>query len=315
MVKAVIAADEFLNERGAPPSVHDLAFVPCHDLEALSEALREAEALVVRRTKVTESLLRASPRLRLVQQVGIGVDGIDLAAAARLSIPVANTPRAVTTAVVEHAFLLLLAAARGFLPQNDRLRRGEWSTLEVWESMELADSTLGIVGFGSIGKGIARRALAFDARVLVHTRTQPAEPPDGVRFVELERLLRESDAVVLAVPLTEKTRGLIGRRELELMKPSSLLVNIARGAVVDEDALLESLQAGRLRAAALDVFTREPLPPDSPWRSLPNVVATPHYGGASSASRRRLWRQVTENLDRLAAGREPVNVVNPAGRS
>ena len=315
VVKAVVAADEFLNEGSSPPSLHDLVFIPGSNTEALAVELAEADALVVRRTKVNDSLLRAGPRLRLVQQVGIGVDGIDLAAAARQGIPVANTPQAVTTAVVEHVFLLLLAAARGFIHQNDRLRRGEWSSLEIWESLEIAGSTLGIIGFGSIGKGIAQRALTFEAAFLIHTRTLLADPPRGVDFVELERLLGESDAVVLAVPLTEKTRGLIGRRELGLMKPSSLFINVARGAVVDEDALVDALAAGRLRAAALDVFAHEPLPPDSPLRRLPNVVATPHYGGASSASRRRLWQQIVDNLDRLAAGRELANVVNRKGHS
>ncbi len=309
-LRVVVAADEFLQPGNAPPSAHILMFVPGDDAAALARVLREADVLVVRRTMVTESLLRAGPRLRLVQQVGIGTDKIDLAAACRLGIPVANTPRAVTTAVVEHAFLLLLAATRGFLAQNGRIRAGEWFTLDIWESTEIAGSVLGIVGFGAIGRGIARRALAFEASVLVNTRTPPTDLPAGARLVDLDTLLRESDAVVLTVPLTERTRELLGPRELAFMKRSAILVNVARGAVVKEEALVEALRSGRLRAAALDVFAREPLPADSPLRKLPNVVATPHYAGASQASRRRIWQQVLENLDRLAAGGQPGNVVN-----
>ncbi len=309
-LRAVVAADEFLHPDNAPPSSHDLLFVTAGDPQLLVEALRNADALIVRRTRVTEPLLLAAPRLRLIQQVGIGTDGIDLEAARRLGIPVANTPRAVTIAVVEHTFLLLLAAIRGFPQQNDRLRLGQWSTPQAWESTELAGSTLGIVGFGSIGRGIATRALAFDARVLVHTRSVPAHLPPAIQLADMETLLRESDSVVLAVPLTPETRGMIGSRQLATMKPTAVLVNVARGALVEEEPLVEVLRSGGLRAAALDVFAREPIPSDSPLRSLPNVVATPHYAGASRESRDRIWRQVMENLDRLACGQPVRNAVN-----
>jgi phosphoglycerate dehydrogenase-like enzyme len=291
---------------------YELDLVPCEDRRGLEKSLAEAVALVTRRADINDALLAQANRLRLIQQVGVGTDRIDLAAATRRGIAVANTPGAPSTAVIEHAFLLMLAAARNFAGQVDTVRRGAWSGVEVWEGTELCGSTIGIVGYGSIGRGLARRARAFDARVLVSTRTPPVEPQEGIAFTTLATLLHESDMLVLAPALTPQTRGLIGRAELARMKPSAILVNISRGAVLDEPALLESLRAGRLRGAALDAFAQEPLPADSPLRNTPGLLATPHIAGSSQQSRRRIWDQIMANLEHLANG-DPLQALVNAG--
>lgn len=309
-LRVTVAADGFLDPGSTPAMEHELCFVPYADVAALRAALAGADALLTRRADVTVDLLRHAPQLRLVQQVGIGTDRIDLAGARRLGVSVANTPGAVSTAVVEHTFLLILASLRKLAAQIDCVRAGGWSGTDVWEANEISGSTVGILGYGSVGRGIASRALAFDARVLVTDRRPIEAPLPGIHAVDLHTLLRESDILIVAASLTPETRGLIGRTELAAMRPSALLVNIARGAIVDEQALLEALTAGRLRGAALDAFTLEPLPADSVLRKLPNVLASPHTAGSTRQSRDRIWQQMRANLDRLAANDALLNIVN-----
>ena len=309
-LRVTVAADGFLDPASTPAIAHDLTFVPHGDLPAIRASLAGADALVTRRVDVTTDLLRGAPRLRLVQQVGIGTDRIDLAGARAAGVPVANTPGAVSVAVIEHTFLLVLARLRALADQVACIRRGGWSGPEVWEGDEIAGCTVGILGYGSIGRGLATRALAFDARVLVATRTPIADPLPGIECVDLPALLRRSDVLVVAASLTPQTRGLIGRAELALMKPSALLVNVARGAIIDEAALVEALDGGRLSGAALDAFTVEPLPAGPALRNHPRVLATPHTAGSSRQSRDRIWAQMRANLDRLARDEPLANVVN-----
>lgn len=305
-----IAADGFLDPATTPAMPHELRFVPYDDLPTLRAALATADALLTRRADVTEELLRHAPQLRLVQQVGIGTDRIDLKGARRLGVPVANTPGAVSPAVMEHAFLLILASLRNLATQIDCMRAGGWSGTEVWEADEICGSTVGILGYGSVGRGIASRAVAFEARVLVTERIRIEALPPGIQQVDLSTLLGESDIFIIAASLTPETRGLIGRAELAVLRPSALLVNFARGAIVDEAALLEALTSGRLRGAALDAFTTEPLPANSVLRKLPNVLASPHTAGSTRQSRDRIWRQMRANLDRLAANEPLHDIVN-----
>jgi phosphoglycerate dehydrogenase-like enzyme len=309
-MRVTIAADGFLHPDHMPALPYDVALIPHEDRDGLRIALATADALVTRRVDVSEALLEGTRSLKLIQQVGTGTDRIDLAAAARCGVAVANTPGAPSPAVVEHAFLLILAALRNLPAQLAAMRAGGWSGPDVWEGRELGGSTLGVLGYGVIGRSIADRALAFGARVIVTTRTRPAEPIAGVSFVGLDVLLRESDVLVLAPALTPETRGLISREAIAAMKPGAILVNIARGAVVDEAALLDALQTGHLGAAALDAFVEEPLPADSPFRFLPSVIATPHTAGSSRQSRQRIWDQISDNLQRLAQGEPLRNIVN-----
>lgn len=309
-LRVTVIAGGVLDPKTAPATKHDLSFVPLGDTDALKKSLAEADAFVTRQVLVTDELMRVGKRLRLVQQVGAGVNRIDLAAAGALGIPVANTQGAPTTAVVEHMFLLILAALRDLPGQIDALRAGTWPDRTVWENDEITGRTVGLLGYGEIGREFTRRMIAFGANMLVTTRTVPENPPDGVRFVDLETLLRESEILVIAAPLTPETKGMIGAKELAKMQPSALFVNVGRGAIVDEAALCETLADGRIRGAAIDVFTHEPLPLDSPFRTLPNVILTPHSGGSTKHARRRIWAAAMDNLDRLASGRELINIVN-----
>lgn len=309
-LRVTVIAGGVLDPKTAPATGHDLVFVPLGDADALKKSLAEADAFVTRQVQVTDELLGVCKRLRLVQQVGAGINRIDLAAAGTRGIPVANTPGAPTIAVAEHMVLLILAALRNLPAQLDAVRLGRWPTTDVWENDEISGRAVGLIGYGSIGRAFTRRMLAFDARMLVTTRTMPLEAPHGVRFVDLDTLLRESEILVIAAPLTPETKGMIGAKELAKMKPSALLVNVGRGAIVDEAALHDTLAEGRLRGAALDVFTQEPLPLDSPFRKLPNVILTPHSGGSTKHARGRIWAAAMDNLDRLASGRALVNIVN-----
>jgi phosphoglycerate dehydrogenase-like enzyme len=309
-LQVTVIAGGVLDPSTAPASRHDLTFVPLGDTETLKKSLADADAFVTRQVLVTGELLSVCNRLRLVQQVGAGINRIDLAAAGARGIPVANTPSAPTIAVAEHMILLILAALRGLPAQIEALRAGRWPTTDVWENDEICGRTVGLIGYGSIGRAFTKRMLAFDARMLVTTRTPPLEAPHGVRFVDLDTLLRESEILVIAAPLTRETEGMIGARELAKMKPSAVFVNVGRGAIVDEAALHEALAERRIRGAALDVFTQEPLPLDSPFRTLSNVIMTPHSGGSTKHARGRIWAAAMDNLDRLASGRELVNIVN-----
>ncbi|MCO5065220.1 MAG: hypothetical protein M9924_12515 [Rhizobiaceae bacterium] len=308
-MRVTIATDDFLDPQFIPRMDHDVVLAPHDDVDALVTALANSEALVSRRVTITSEFMSRTPRLRFVQQVGVGTDRIDLAAAAALGIRIANTPDAPNNAVVEHTFLIILAALRNFPDQVHTMRTGGWSGTKVWEGEEIGGKTVGIIGYGSIGSDLAKRLVVFGADVIVNTRTIPAKAPHGVSFAELPALLTRSDILVVAAGLNPSTRGLLGAAELAMMKPGALFVNIARGAIVDEQALTQALRAGRLRAA-LDAFAHEPLPEKSQLRTLENVVLTPHSAAASKQSRDRIWAQMVENLNLLSAGQNPKNVVN-----
>ncbi len=264
--------------------------------------------------KVGPELLDRFPGLRVVSNFGVGVDHIDVRAAAARNIPVGYTPGVVDGATADLAFALLLAAGRR-LVEGDRYARGP-DFLHYDPSFllgrEVYGRTLGIFGLGRIGRQVARRARGFDMTVLYHNRKRSAEAEAslGVRYVTKRELLATADYVVLTLPLTPETRGYIGRDELALMKPTATLVNVARGAVVDQDALAEVLAAGRIHAAALDVTDPEPLPRDHPLLRLPNVIITPHLGSATLETRRRMAEMSVENLLAGLAGRPvPYRVV------
>jgi glyoxylate reductase len=257
---------------------------------------------------VGPELLDRLPGVRVVSNFGVGVDHIDLAAAAARGIPVGNTPGILDGATADLAFALLLAAGRRVV-EGDRHARGP-NFLRYDPSYMLGreahGSTLGVFGLGRIGEQIARRARAFDMTVLYHNRNRKpaAEAALGVQYAARDELLAGADYVVLTVPLTPQTRGLIGRAELGRMKPTAVLVNVARGAVVDQEALAEALANRRIFAAALDVTDPEPLPRDHPLLKLENVIITPHLGSATEQTRRRMAEVSVENLLAGLEGRE-----------
>jgi glyoxylate reductase len=265
---------------------------------------------------VNAGLLDRLPGVRVISNFGVGVDHIDVATAASRGIPVGNTPDVLTGATADLAFALLLAAGRR-LVEGDRYARGP-DFLRYDPSYmlgrEVHGSTLGIIGMGRIGEQVARRARAFDMTVLYHNRRRrpEAEQSLGARHVSRDELLADSDYVVLTVPLTEETQRLIGRDELARMKPTAILVNVARGAVVDTAALTEALGNRRIFAAALDVTDPEPLPRDHPLLRLDNVIITPHLGSATVQTRRRMAEISVENLLAGLSGRPLQCQVVPA---
>lgn len=249
---------------------------------------------------VDAGLLDRHHTLRVVSNYGVGVDHIDVAAASVRNIPVGNTPGVLDGATADLAFALLLAVGRRVV-DGDRYARGP-NFLRFDPAFmlgrEIHGATVGILGMGRIGEQVARRARGFAMTVLYHNRRRKpeAEAALGVQFAEKDVLLAESDYIVLTVPLSEETRRLIGRAELAKMKPTASLINVARGAVVDQDALAEALAERRIFAAALDVTDPEPLPRDHPLLQLDNIIITPHLGSATVQTRRRMAEVSVENL-------------------
>jgi glyoxylate reductase len=284
--------------------------------DALAAGLQSVEgALTLLTDRIDGAVFAAAPRLRVVANCAVGFDNVDLAAAAARGIVVTNTPDVLTEACADLAFALLLATARRVAEGDRLIRAGRW---RGWNpalllGTEVHGATLGLVGLGRIGAAVARRARGFGMRVLYHQRRVAARPPAGATCVPLRRLLATADFVSLHVPLTPATRGLIGPRELALMKPDAILVNTSRGAVVDEPALVRALATGRLGGAGLDVFAHEPRVPAA-LRRLPNVVLTPHVASATSATRTRMAVLAAQNLAAVLAGRRPPTPVVPARR-
>jgi glyoxylate reductase len=282
--------------------------------DVLRSRAAEADGLLCLLTdRIDAQLLDACPRLRVVSQMAVGVDNVDLAACAAREIPVGNTPDVLTDATADLTLALLLAAARRLPEGMAAVRSGEWGPWRPsWLlGLELRGARLGIVGMGRIGRAVAERATAFGMEVVYAAREgrAPAGSPGASAAgpastaLPLAELLRTSDVVSLHCPLTPETRGLIDAGVLAQMKPGALLVNTARGPVVDQDALAEALHAGRLGGAALDVTDPEPLPPDHPLLAAPNLIVLPHLGSATHATRERMARLAVENLAAGLAGR------------
>ncbi len=268
--------------------------------DALRAGASRAEGLLCLLTdRVDAGLLAACPHLRVVSSCSVGVDHIDLDAARAHSIPVGYTPGVLVDTTAELALALMLAAARRVVEADRFVRDGRWTTWEpdLLLGRDLAGATLGVVGLGAIGRAVARRAQALGMRVLGWSRSDRAV--EGVERVALEALLERSDFVTIHVALAEETRGLIDAAALARMRPGAILVNTARGGIVNETALAAALERGALAAAALDVFATEPLEAGSPLLDrarLPNHNLTPHIGSASVATRTRMADLAVENL-------------------
>lgn len=267
-----------------------------------------AVAAIVSTDPFDAGVLAASPGLRVIARVGVGVDSIDLDAATAQGVAVTITPGANEATVADHTVALMLAALRRICEHDAGVRQGEWNRTGRHTPGLLSGSTVGLVGFGQIGRTVAVRLGGFAVRVLV---SDPIEPRDEtVECVSLDALLAASDVVSLHAPLLPTTRRLIGARELALMRPTAVLVNTARGEVVDEQALVDALECGRLRAAALDVFEHEP-PRASRLLSLPNVVLSPHNAGLSIPSIEEMTRRATSSVIEVLCGGAPEHLANP----
>ncbi|NWQ39569.1 D-glycerate dehydrogenase [Bacillus sp. EB106-08-02-XG196] len=283
--------------------------------EILEKEIQEVEGLYCLLTEsIDKDLLHLAHRLKIVSNMAVGYNNIDLAAATEKGIMVTNTPGVLTETSADLTFALLMATARRVVEASDYLRAGDWKT---WSPMQLTGqdiygAVLGILGLGRIGEAVAKRARGFDMNILYHNRSRKpeAEGQLGLKYVSKEALLRESDFVCVLTPYTPETGNYIGAKELSLMKPNAILINTARGGIVNEEALYHALKRGQIWGAGIDVFEEEPVRTDHPLLSLPNVVALPHIGSASNNTRLKMALLAAENLLQGLQGNTPKNLVN-----
>jgi len=282
----------------------------------LRRKLKDKDAAITLITDaISETLLAAAPRLKVVSNVAVGYNNFDVAAATRRGVMLTNTPGAMDDTTADFAWCLILATARRLIEAERLVRSGKWTRWRFMSNLgwDVYGKTLGICGFGRIGRGVARRAAGFNMRVLY---TGPRRVPEAVEreikatFVDKQTLLRESDVVSLHLPLFPETRHYIGAAELALMKPTAVLVNTARGPVVDERALVKTLKAERIAAAGLDVYENEPKLAAG-LAKLPNTVLAPHMASASVDTRLRMCNMAVANCTAALTGQRPPNLLNP----
>jgi glyoxylate reductase len=288
---------------------------PAHD-ELLRRLARADAVLSMVSDRFDAETIAALPNLIAISNLAVGVDNVDLEAATRAGIAVGHTPAVLTETTADLAFALLMAVARRVVEGDQFVRAGKWRTWtpKLMLGREVWGATLGIIGWGAIGQAMARRASGFGMRILYVSRKGPrqeSDNPAGTEEVDLRRLLAESDFISIHVPLTETTRHMIGAHELAAMKSTAIIVNTARGPVIDQAALTAALQIGRIAGAGLDVTETEPIDPDDPLLKLPNVVITPHIGSASFATRLRMAELAVDNLLDVFDGRIPRRCANP----
>ena len=279
--------------------------------DELAGRLKDAEIVVNVRaySRFDRHLLARLPQMKLISILGTGTDNVDLDAATDLGVAVANTPGASTASVAELNFALILAVARAVALSDRKVREGVW---HHQHGMELHGKTIGIVGLGLIGAEVARFAKAFGMNAVGWSFTHDPVRAErlGIGLVDLDELFRVSDVVSVHVRNSPEGAGLVGPRQIGLMKRDSILINTARAAIVDQDSLLAALREGRIAGAGLDVFSQEPLPPDNPWVHLDNVVLTPHVGWVTHDASERLMKMPVDNIAAFLEGR-PANLVNP----
>lgn len=283
--------------------------------EQVVERAAHAQIVVTNKTRLTEDILGALPELRYIGVVATGYDVVDIAAAGRRGIPVCNVVAYGVNAVAQHVMALLLELCRRTSLHDASVRAGEWSRAVDWcywktPQRELTGLTMGIMGFGHIGRRVGELAHAFGMSVLAHSRSA-GTPPDYApfRFADQETLFAEADVLTLHCPLTDSTRGLVSRERLAAMKPGALLINTARGPLLDEAAVAEALRGGRLGGFGADVLSTEPPAPDNHLLGTPNTLITPHISWATVKARRNITRLAAENIRAWQEGR-PRNVVN-----
>ena len=285
------------------------------DKDALIAALPSAHGLLVRSdTQVTAALIAQAPRLRAIGRAGMGIDNIDVQAATRRGIAVLNAPGANTVSAAEHALALLLALVRRIPWAVQSMREGRWDR-KAFGGTELRGKTLGVVGLGRIGSHIAGIARAFGMQVVAHDPYLSEDRARDLRIelATLDDLLARADVITLHLPKTEQTRGIIDRRRLALLKPSAVLVNTARGGLVDEAALVEALDAGRLAGAAVDVFEEEPLPADSPMRACDRLILTPHLAASTAEAQERVALEICQAVRNALVSGDVGGAVNVTG--
>lgn len=270
----------------------------------------DAQIIILNKTAITESVLAACPNIQLICILATGYNVVDIQAAAKRGIPVCNVPGYGTDAVAQFTFALLLELCHHVGHHSQVVHEGKWSRCPdfcFWDTpqMELAGKTMGIIGYGSIGRAVGNIARAFGMKVLAYSRTNRG----GEEYVTLGDLLRQSDVVSLHCPLFPETRGIINKETIALMKDGAILLNTARGPLIDEAAVADALRQGKLRGMAADVAAQEPIPADSPLLSAPNCILTPHIAWAPLEARQRVLDRAVENIQAFLDG-HPIHVVN-----
>ncbi|MEW6334558.1 MAG: NAD(P)-dependent oxidoreductase [Thermodesulfobacteriota bacterium] len=290
---------------GQFPSDWRVVIVAAREMEPV---LADAEVIIPEHVKVDGPFLDRAKKLRLVQ-TGAGFDNVEIAECTQRGIYVANAAGVNTVAVAEHVFALILCWYKAMVHLDGAMKRGKYGV--DYTGSEVAGKTIGIVGMGSIGRAVARRALAFEMKVLGYD-IRPVDADGDVCMTDMATLLSRSDVITLHTFLDDRTRHLIGRRELDAMRKEAFLINTSRGPVVDEAALIEALQAKRIAGAGLDVFEKEPLPKESPLRTMENVILTPHTAGMPDGLKfhRKRYAYFRENILRVSQGKAPLNALN-----
>ena len=282
-------------------------------LDVLLDWMRDAQGLIISsKICVDEALLKHAPQLRVIAQSAVGYDNIDIAACTRRNIPFGNTPGVLVNTTADLTFSLLLCAARRIHEGWDLVRDGQWARGQALPlGIDLNGKTLGIVGMGQIGAAVAQRARAFGMNVVYYNRNRRLDDESiGAYYRSFEELLTQADCIVVLTPLSQETRGLFGREQFAVMKPTAYFVNASRGQVVDTDALLEALKTHQIAYAALDVTDPEPLSGDHPLLALPNILITPHIGSATTETRIAMAQLTADNLLAGLAGKALPACVN-----
>jgi phosphoglycerate dehydrogenase-like enzyme len=283
--------------------------------EEMIDLLQGCDASLAASDTYNARVFAACPRLKVVARLGVGLDSVDVPAATQAGVLVTSTPTAMSEAVADYTFALLLGIARR-IPEGDlMMRSGGWGELP---GTLVYGKTIGLIGLGQIGRGVLRRAGGFSMRILVYdpplhvavTTGQASALPEGAEFTDLETLLRESDFVSVHAPKLPETLGLINAERLAMMKPSAFLINTARGALIDDNALIAALEAGKIAGIATDVFTQEPLPADHPLRKAPRTLLTPHNAFNAREAAMEMCRQSSESILAVIRGERPPGMVN-----
>lgn len=284
--------------------------------DVILDKVRDIDGLLCLLTdKIDKEVLDAAGKLKAIGNYAVGFDNIDIVEATKRGIAVTNTPGVLTETTADLAFSLMMAAARNIVTGDRYVRNGLWQTWGplLFLGTDIHESTIGIIGMGRIGQSMAKRAFGFGMRILYHSRAPVEEVGKlyGAQHVSLDQLLQESDFVSVHVPYTPKTEKLIGARELNIMKKEAILINTARGPIIDELALVEALQKGVIAGAGLDVFHTEPINKDHPLCRLDNAVIVPHIGSASFRTRTKMATMAASGIIHVLTGRKPDNIVNP----
>lgn len=278
--------------------------------ENICSIIKDFDAVLGRFGKYPRCIFEAGKKLKIFAKHGVGTDDIDLVAAKELGIIVTNTPEANTNSVAEHTIGMMLACAQNLVQQDRRTREGEYQSVRMEPTMEMAGKTIGLIGFGNIARFVAKKtALGLDMEVLSYNHRPIRDLPTYVRQVSFEELLRNSDVVSLHCPLNQETRSMINEETLRMFKPTAILLNFARGGIVDEKALYEALINNRIFMAGMDCFCNEPTTADNPLFSLKNIIVSPHSGGLSQKAADNMSLHAAMCIDDVLSGRQPKWVV------